>query len=156
MKKLSLVISALFFIMAAALGWFLPVAAFNFEDKFYEGKQAALDIEQINLSYREDLAMNQKINMVKYDINISENIGLEKGVFSTKEDIERIISEFMVDFTGYKQSIPSAVLIPVNVNASMLCMPIDWATKDDPQMMAVIRSNMTPCGLVLRICFPFF
>ena len=68
MKKLSLVISALFFIMAAALGWFLPVAAFNFEDKFYEGKQAALDIEQINLSYREDLAMNQKINMVKYDM----------------------------------------------------------------------------------------
>ena len=105
MKKLSLVISALFFIMAAALGWFLPVAAFNFEDKFYEGKQAALDIEQINLSYREDLAMNQKINMVKYDINISENIGLEKGVFSTKEDIERIISEFMVDFTGYKHDV---------------------------------------------------
>ncbi len=119
MKKLSLVISALFFIMAAALGWFLPVAAFNFEDKFYEGKQAALDIEQINLSYREDLAMNQKINMVKYDINISENIGLEKGVFSTKEDIERIISEFMVDFTGYKHDVSYSLYAkPMLVNLS--------------------------------------
>ena len=102
MKKLSLVISAIFFIMAGALGWFLPVAVFNLDDKLTEGKQAALDIAQINLSYREDLAMNQKINMVKYDINISENIGLEKGVFSTQEDIERIIADFMADFTGYR------------------------------------------------------
>jgi hypothetical protein len=35
-------------------------------------------------------------------------------------------------------------------------MPIDWATKDEPQMMAVMRSNMTPCGLVRRIDIPFF
>ena len=75
MKKLSLVISAIFFIMAGALGWFLPVAVFNLDDKLTEGKQAALDIAQINLSYREDLAMNQKINMVKYDINISDFSG---------------------------------------------------------------------------------
>jgi hypothetical protein len=35
-------------------------------------------------------------------------------------------------------------------------MPIDWATKEDPQMMAVMRSNMTPCGFVRRIDIPFF
>ncbi len=119
MKKISLVISAIIFMMAAALGWFLPVAAFKFEDRLSEGKQAALDIEQINLSYREDLAMNQKINIVKYDINISENIGLEKGVFNTKEDIERIINEFMDDFTGYKHDINSTISArPMLVNLS--------------------------------------
>ena len=57
---------------------------------------------------------------------------------------------------GRRKSIPSVVLIPVKVNASMLCMPIDWATKEDPQMMAVMRSNMTPCGFVRRIDIPFF
>jgi hypothetical protein len=35
-------------------------------------------------------------------------------------------------------------------------MPIDWATKDEPQMMAVIRSSTIPIGLVRRIVFPFF
>lgn len=117
MKKISLVILAVFFIMAAALGWFLPVAAFNIEDRFYEGKQEALDIAQINLSYREDLAMNQKINLVKYDINNAENIQLEKGVFSTEEDIERIISDFMYDFTGKKYDLSNSLYAkPVLVN----------------------------------------
>ena len=63
--------------------------------------------------------MNQKINIVKYDINISENIGLEKGVFNTKEDIERIINEFMDDFTGYKHDINSTISArPTLVNLS--------------------------------------
>ena len=52
---------------------------------------------------------------------------------------------------GSRNSIPRAVLIPVKVNASMLCMPIDWATKDEPQMMAVIRSKIIPLGVVRRI-----
>jgi hypothetical protein len=30
-------------------------------------------------------------------------------------------------------------------------MPIDWATKDEPQMMAVIRSKIIPLGVVRRI-----
>ena len=51
---------------------------------------------------------------------------------------------------------PSVVLMPVKVNASMLCIPMDWATKDEPQMMAVIRSSTIPIGLVRRIVFPFF
>ena len=160
MKKISLVISAIIFIMAAALGWFLPVAAFNFEDRLSEGKQAALDIEQINLSYREDLAMNQKINMVKYDINISENIQLEKGVFNTKEDIERIISDFMDDFTGFKHDIKNTIFVrPTLVNLSnnrgtiVIWFVNCWIANDwsfeccvDDKTGAILRCNFSSSG----------
>ena len=59
MKKISTIITAVFFLMAAALGWFIPLATFNVEDKLSEGKHQKLDIEKINLSYRDALAMNQ-------------------------------------------------------------------------------------------------
>ena len=85
MKKISTLITAVFFLMAAALGWFLPLAVYNFEDRLSEGKQESLNIEQVNLSYRDDLAMNQKINLVNYEA-----------------DIERIMNEFLTDFTGIK------------------------------------------------------
>lgn len=46
--------------------------------------------------------------------------------------------------------------MPVKVNASMLCIPIDWATKDEPQMIAVMRRRIIPIGFVRRIAFPFW
>ena len=48
MKKISTFITAVFFLMAAALGWFIPLATFNVEDKLTEGKHQKLDIEKIN------------------------------------------------------------------------------------------------------------
>ena len=44
MKKLGTVIAGFFVLMAAALGWFLPFAAFNIEDRFAEGKEMKLAI----------------------------------------------------------------------------------------------------------------
>ena len=102
MKRISTVITAIFFLMAAALGWFLPLAVYNFEDRLSEGKQESLNIEQVNLSYRDDLAMNQKINLVNYETAITTYIELDKGIANQKADIERIVSEFMTDFTGIK------------------------------------------------------
>ena len=102
MKKISTFITAVFFLMAAALGWFIPLATFNVEDRLTEGKHQKLDIEKINLSYRDDLAMNQKINIVSYEYMISSSIELDKGVFNQKEDIGRIMNEFMTDFTGLR------------------------------------------------------
>lgn len=117
MKKISTLITAVFFLMAAALGWFIPLATFNVEDRLTEGKQQKLDIEKINLSYRDDLAMNQKINIVSYEYTISGSIELDKGVFNTKEDIARIMNEFVTDFTGYKFTVNSSTsATPVLVN----------------------------------------
>ena len=70
MKKGSTIITAVFFLMAMALGWFLPLAVYNFEDRLTEGKQESLSIQGVNLSYRDDLAMNQKINIVNYENSI--------------------------------------------------------------------------------------
>ena len=43
MKKISTFITAVFFLMAAALGWFIPLATFNVEDRLTEGKHQKLD-----------------------------------------------------------------------------------------------------------------
>lgn len=102
MKKGSTIITAVFFLMAMALGWFLPLAVYNFEDRLTEGKQESLSIQGVNLSYRDDLAMNQKINIVNYENSIITYIELDKGIFNQKADIERIMNEFMTDFTGYR------------------------------------------------------
>ena len=102
MKKGSTIITAVFFLMAMALGWFLPLAVYNFEDRLTEGKQESLSIQGVNLSYRDDLAMNQKINIVNYENSIITYIELDKGIFNQKADIERIMNEFMTDFSGFK------------------------------------------------------
>ena len=56
---------------------------------------------------------------------------------------------------GSRNITPRVVLIPVKVNASMLCIPMDWATKEDPQITAVIRRHIIPDGLVRRISVSF-
>ena len=85
MKKYSIFIVAVFFIMAAALGWFLPVVAFNVYDNFYDGKGGALEIEQIDLKYRDDLLVNQKISIVNYDFYIDNYFRLDKGIYISRD-----------------------------------------------------------------------
>ena len=65
MRKIYFFVAAIFVIMAAALGWFLPLAAFNIDDQINEGKQQELDIERVNLSYRDDLTIAQKMEIRK-------------------------------------------------------------------------------------------
>ena len=58
---------------------------------------------------------------------------------------------FKIKTMGKRKSAPNVVLMPVKVNASMDFMPISWATNEEPQIMAVIRRNIMPLGVVLRI-----
>lgn len=102
MRKLSTLITATFFVMAALLGWFLPLADFNISDQINEGKQMDLNIEQINLSYRDDLTMNQKIIIANYDENYTDAIELDKGIFIQEEELASILGDFLADFTGYR------------------------------------------------------
>lgn len=108
MKKRNTIITAIFFLMAVALGWFLPLAAFTVEDSIADGRRNELSIEHINLSYRDDLSMSQKINLVYY-INTSELIALDKGIYNQSNDINRIMNEFMADFTGFRHSVDYAL-----------------------------------------------
>lgn len=101
MKKISIFVTAFFVIMAAALGWFLPLATFNLDDRLTEGKQMQLDIERVNLSYRDDLSIAQKINIVNYEDNY-EKIEIDRGIYFQEEEIRQIIIDFLVEFTGYK------------------------------------------------------
>lgn len=58
---------------------------------------------------------------------------------------------FRIKTIGNRKIAPSVVLMPVKVKASMDFMPISWATKEEPQMIAVIRRKIMPLGVVLRI-----
>ena len=102
MRRFNTVITAVFFIMAALLGWFLPLADFNIYDQINDGRQMDLDIEQINLSYRDDLTMNQKITIANYENVMLGAIELDKGIFIQKEELARILGDFLADFTGYR------------------------------------------------------
>lgn len=101
MRKLSSVITALFIILAAALGWFLPIIDFDAYDKFSEGMQKDLEIQQINLSYRNDLAMNQKISVANLDFDYA-GVEIDKGIFVQEEELAKIVGDFLADFTGYR------------------------------------------------------
>ena len=102
MRRFSTVITTVFIIMAALFGWFLPLADFNIYDQINDGKQMDLDIEQINLSYRDDLTMNQKINIANYENDLIGAIELDKGIFTQKEELANILGDFLADFTGYR------------------------------------------------------
>ncbi|MBR3340840.1 MAG: hypothetical protein IKG30_04385 [Clostridiales bacterium] len=102
MKRFNTVITAVFIIMAALLGWCLPLAEFNAYDQINDGRQMDLEIEQINLSYRDDLTMNQKINLANFEDELISAIELDKGIFVQKEGLAKILGDFLADFTGYR------------------------------------------------------
>ena len=81
MRKIYFFVAAIFVIMAVALGWFLPLAAFNIDDKINEGKQQELEIERVNLTYRDDLTIAQKIEIVNNTYQLADTIELDKGIF---------------------------------------------------------------------------
>lgn len=103
MKRIgALIISAIFVLMAALLGWFLPIASFRIIDDVNEGKQRDLDIERVNLSYRDDLSIGQKITILtsNSEYDYVDYIELEKGIYLQKEDVAKIMQDFLTDFTG--------------------------------------------------------
>ncbi len=103
MRKIYFFVAAIFVIMAAALGWFLPLAAFNIDDQINEGKQQELDIERVNLSYRDDLTIAQKMEIINNPYQYEDTIELDKGIFLTEEEVTAIVNDFMNDFTGYNK-----------------------------------------------------
>ena len=58
---------------------------------------------------------------------------------------------FKIKTIGKRKNAPNVVLMPVKVKASMDFMPISCATKDEPQIIAVMSRSMMPLGVVLRI-----
>ena len=117
MKKLGTVIASVFVLMAAALGWFLPLASFSIEDRFAEGKKMNLAIDPINLSYRDELAINQKINVINFEYDPNMALKIDKGIYHQADDIERIVSDFVADFTGFRYDVKySAYATPYLIN----------------------------------------
>lgn len=119
MRKYSTVITGVFIVMAALLGWFLPLADFDLYDEINDGRQMELDIEQINLTYRDDLTMNQKINIANYENVFASAVEIDKGIFVQKEELANILGDFLADFTGYRFDVESDwYAVPKLVNLS--------------------------------------
>ena len=120
MKKIGIfVVFAIFVLMAAALGWFLPITSFRLYDDVNEGKQHDLDIDRVNLSYRDDLTIGQKISILtssNSDYDYADYIELEKGIYLQNEDINKIMREFLADFTG--------LVYEIDENDVFYCQPV--------------------------------
>ena len=101
-KPLGILVASTFVLMAALLGWFLPLAVFNVDDTLAEGKEMELEIERINLSYRNDLSIADKIKIINNSNVYGESMALDKGIFNQEDDIREIVTEFLADFTGYR------------------------------------------------------
>lgn len=119
MRKISTFITAVFMVMAALLGWFLPLADFNIYDRINDGKQMDLEIQQINLSYRDDLTMNQKIIIANYENDFVGAVELDKGIYVQKDELKKIMEDFLADFTGYRLDLENDwYAVPMLVNLS--------------------------------------
>ncbi len=97
-----ILVATVFVLLAAILGWYLPMAVFSFDDTLNEKKQMELDIERINLTYRDDLSIAQKIDITNFETMYEDYIELEKGIFIQEEDVQKIVSDFLADFTGFR------------------------------------------------------
>lgn len=156
MRKLSSVITAFFIILAAALGWFLPIVDFDAYDKFSEGMQKDLEIQQINLSYRDDLAMNQKISVANVDYEISGGVEIDKGIFVQEDELAKIMGDFLADFTGYRFNVAenwyaAPMIVNLANNRGTIVM---WAVNiylDDNWEFACLVDDKT--GAILRCAF---
>ena len=100
MKKVSTLFCIFLLLVAAVTGWFLPIADFAVYDKYHEGESKELDIRQINLSYREDLSMSQKVCILKEDYGFYDAVELDRGIFLEKTELVKILNDFMYDLTG--------------------------------------------------------
>ena len=102
MRKLGTAITVVCILTAALLGWYIPLFDFDAYDRLNDGVQKDLEIRQINLSYRDDLTMNQKINIANYENDLIGAIELDKGIFTQEEELAVIMGDFLADFTGYR------------------------------------------------------
>lgn len=156
MRKLSSVITAFFIVLAALLGWFLPIVDFDAYDKFSEGIQKDLEIKQINLSYRDDLAMSQKINISNYEYEITGGVELDKGIYVQKDELAKIVGDFLADFSGYRFNVSQnwyAAPMLVNLSNNRGTIVI-WAVDvwlDDNWEFNCLVDDKT--GAILRLAF---
>ena len=118
MKKVSTVICAVFLLFAFLLGWFLPLADFNMYDRIAEGRKEQLSIEQINLTYQDDLTMSQKIRLASGLEYYEEVITLNRGMYSSRDEVKEILTDFLISFTGrsYSQNEITWVFTPLLYN----------------------------------------
>ena len=155
MRRLSTVVTAVFFLMAALLGWFLPLADFNVYDQISEGSQKDLEIKQINLTYRDDLTMNQKINIAYYESAFEDAIDIDRGIYVQEDELARIIGDFLADFTGYRFDVANSwIAVPKLVYLNNRGTIVVWRIElflDENWEFECYVDDMT--GAILRCAF---
>ena len=157
MKKISFIVTFIFVLMAAALGWFLPLAAFSVDDNLTEGKQRQLDIERVNLTYRNDLSIAQKISIVNYEYQYEDDIEIDKGIYIQEEDVKQIVSDFLADFSGYRFDVdkggfyatPHLVSLSNN-RGTIVIWAVDFLISDEWEYICFIDDRT---GAILRSTF---
>ncbi len=104
MKKTKAVLLAVLLLAAALLGWFLPAAVFCAVDKSLEGKPEPLSLRQIDLSYRSDLQIEDRLSLIR-DHKFADSTYLKRGVYQDAEKVRGIAQEFLSQLTGNEQTL---------------------------------------------------
>ena len=117
-KAGGILVVTVFVLLAAVLGWYLPLAAFSFDDTINERKHMELDIERVNLTYRNDLSIAQKIEIANSEYLFEDYMEMERGIFIQQDEVISIVSDFLTDFTGYRYDVNNAEFyaVPILVN----------------------------------------
>ena len=97
MKWKHAVLTVLLLAAAVVLGWFLPTLAAARFDRSLEGRAEPVSIRQIDLSYRFDLSLADKLRLIS---GPSEQVTLERGVYLTEAEAKEIGAAFLQDLTG--------------------------------------------------------
>lgn len=88
---------ALLLAAAGLLGWLLPVLVTEQGDRSLEGRAEPVSIRQIDLSYRFDLSLADKLRLFR---NPTEAAPLERGVFLTDREAKTILESFLEKVAG--------------------------------------------------------
>lgn len=99
MKRKHLVLFLLLLACAALFGWFLPVLLTERGDRAIEGKPETVSVRQIDLSYRADLSITERLYLVR-ELRSAQIVELKRGVQLTDWEIRAVAERFLRDLTG--------------------------------------------------------
>lgn len=97
MKAKPIFLTVLLLLMSIAIGWCLPSGAGAILDKKTENTVQTAKIEQVNLSYLQDLTIPDKLQAI-FEGQFYGGDTIQSGIFLKKDEAEQIAMQFFADF----------------------------------------------------------
>ena len=100
MKPKKILFFAALLLMAGLFGWFLPPAVSDAYDHSIEDQPRALQIRQVDLTYRSDLSIEDRVLLLRDPATFQQTTVLTDGICLTAEQAWSIAEDFLRELTG--------------------------------------------------------